>query len=71
MQIEPRTGWLLYRAAYYLGIAWMLAFPITLVVTKAVTAASPLEMKLLILALSIGPCAALWLCRRIVTGRWL
>jgi hypothetical protein len=62
---------LLYRIAYWAGMIWAAVGAFSLTLTHWVTAESSLETKWLAIGILLGPCAILWIGRRLVTGRWL
>lgn len=63
--------WTLYRIAFWTAFVGCLGFALVAVSLGWVSASSPIEQKLGLLAVAIVPPYSLWLVRRLVTGRWL
>jgi hypothetical protein len=60
----------LYRIAYALGLVWFVGF-CYLAATRPENQNAGFWVAMLILGIAVAPCGALWIGRRVVTGRWL
>lgn len=62
--------WTLYRIAYWLGFAWF-GYWCFFTATNPANYNAGGWFFALTMAIAMAPCAALWVGRRLITGRWL